>query len=59
MAVGASRPTVVGTEDGRIGIKNQMQVCRILCHNLGLCISLLGIIPVLPIKQQKFFSKNN
>ncbi|XP_078156870.1 2-oxoacid dehydrogenases acyltransferase family protein [Carex rostrata] len=26
MAVGASRPTVVGTEDGRIGVKNQMQV---------------------------------
>lgn len=26
MAVGASRPTVVGTKDGRIGIKNQMQV---------------------------------
>ncbi|KAF8726341.1 hypothetical protein HU200_019803 [Digitaria exilis] len=26
MAVGASEPTVVGTKDGRIGIKNQMQV---------------------------------
>jgi len=26
MAVGASQPTVVGTKDGRIGIKNQMQV---------------------------------
>ncbi|KAJ3701769.1 hypothetical protein LUZ61_005474 [Rhynchospora tenuis] len=26
MAVGASRPTVVGTKDGRIGMKNQMQV---------------------------------
>lgn len=27
MAVGASQPTVVGTKDGRIGKKNQMQVC--------------------------------
>ncbi|KAJ4795238.1 Dihydrolipoamide acetyltransferase component of pyruvate dehydrogenase complex [Rhynchospora pubera] len=26
MAVGSSRPTVVGTKDGRIGMKNQMQV---------------------------------
>ena len=26
MAVGASQPTVVGTKDGRIGMKNQMQV---------------------------------
>ncbi|XP_039835832.1 dihydrolipoyllysine-residue acetyltransferase component 5 of pyruvate dehydrogenase complex, chloroplastic-like isoform X2 [Panicum virgatum] len=26
MAVGASQPTVVGAKDGRIGIKNQMQV---------------------------------
>ncbi|KAG8093440.1 hypothetical protein GUJ93_ZPchr0012g19693 [Zizania palustris] len=26
MAVGASQPTLVGTKDGRIGIKNQMQV---------------------------------
>ncbi|XP_062202654.1 dihydrolipoyllysine-residue acetyltransferase component 5 of pyruvate dehydrogenase complex, chloroplastic-like [Phragmites australis] len=26
MAVGASQPTVVGTKDGRIGIKNQLQV---------------------------------
>ncbi|GAA0170829.1 acetyltransferase [Lithospermum erythrorhizon] len=26
MAVGASQPTMVGTKDGRIGIKNQMQV---------------------------------
>ena len=26
MAVGASEPTVVGTKDGRIGIKNKMQV---------------------------------
>lgn len=26
MAVGASIPTVVGTKDGRIGKKNQMQV---------------------------------
>jgi hypothetical protein len=26
MAVGASEPTIVGTKDGRIGIKNQMQV---------------------------------
>ncbi|XP_047047582.1 dihydrolipoyllysine-residue acetyltransferase component 5 of pyruvate dehydrogenase complex, chloroplastic-like [Lolium rigidum] len=26
MAVGSSQPTVVGTEDGRIGMKNQMQV---------------------------------
>lgn len=53
MAVGASRPTVVGTEDGRIGIKNQMQVCRILCHNLGLCISLLGIITCITYKTTK------
>lgn len=26
MAVGASEPTVVATKDGRIGMKNQMQV---------------------------------
>ena len=26
MAVGASQPTVVATKDGRIGVKNQMQV---------------------------------
>lgn len=26
MAVGASQPTVVATKDGRIGMKNQMQV---------------------------------
>ena len=26
MAVGSSQPTVVGTKDGRIGIKSQMQV---------------------------------
>lgn len=26
MAVGASQPTVVGTKDGRIGMKTQMQV---------------------------------
>ncbi|KAL3830273.1 hypothetical protein ACJIZ3_019075 [Penstemon smallii] len=26
MAVGASQPTVIGTKDGRIGMKNQMQV---------------------------------
>lgn len=26
MAVGASLPTVVATKDGRIGMKNQMQV---------------------------------
>jgi hypothetical protein len=26
MAVGSSQPTVVGTKDGRIGMKNQMQV---------------------------------
>lgn len=26
MAVGASQPTVVASEDGRIGLKNQMQV---------------------------------
>ncbi|CAA3020677.1 dihydrolipoyllysine-residue acetyltransferase component 5 of pyruvate dehydrogenase complex [Olea europaea subsp. europaea] len=26
MAVGASQPTLVGTKDGRIGLKNQMQV---------------------------------
>ncbi|KAJ6855551.1 dihydrolipoyllysine-residue acetyltransferase component 5 of pyruvate dehydrogenase complex [Populus alba x Populus x berolinensis] len=30
MAVGASQPTVVGTKDGRIGMKNQMQVTSIL-----------------------------
>ena len=29
MAVGASQPTVVGTKDGRIGMKNQMQVTSI------------------------------
>lgn len=32
MAVGASQPTAVGTKDGRIGMKNQMQV-----SNLKLC----------------------
>lgn len=26
MAVGASQPTIVGTKDGRIGMKTQMQV---------------------------------
>lgn len=26
MAVGASQPTVVASKDGRIGMKNQMQV---------------------------------
>lgn len=26
MAVGASEPTLVGTKDGRIGLKTQMQV---------------------------------
>lgn len=26
MAVGSSQPTVVGTKDGRIGMKSQMQV---------------------------------
>jgi len=26
MAVGASQPAVVATKDGRIGMKNQMQV---------------------------------
>lgn len=26
MAVGASQPSVVATKDGRIGMKNQMQV---------------------------------
>lgn len=26
MAVGASQPTLVGTKDGRIGVKRQMQV---------------------------------
>ena len=31
MAVGASRPTVVASKDGRIGMKNQMQVTNILC----------------------------
>ncbi|CAL4896638.1 unnamed protein product [Urochloa decumbens] len=31
MAVGASQPTIVGTKDGRIGIKSQMQVNH-LCH---------------------------
>ncbi|XWS23341.1 hypothetical protein CRYUN_Cryun28dG0004600 [Craigia yunnanensis] len=31
MAVGASQPTVVASKDGRIGMKNQMQVTKILC----------------------------
>lgn len=30
MAVGASQPTVVATKDGRIGMKNQMQVILLL-----------------------------
>ena len=30
MVVGASQPTMVGTKDGRIGIKNQMQVRSVL-----------------------------
>lgn len=30
MAVGASQPTVVATKDGRIGMKNQMQVTLVL-----------------------------
>lgn len=32
MAVGASQPTVVATKDGRIGMKNQMQVTLIINH---------------------------
>lgn len=28
MAVGTSQPTVVATKDGRIGMKNQMQVWK-------------------------------
>jgi hypothetical protein len=50
MAVGASQPTVVGTKDGRIGIKNQMQVCHesILFHSLGLCMGFFGIVPIFP-----------
>ena len=32
MAVGASQPAVVATKDGRIGMKNQMQV-----NNLKIC----------------------
>ena len=44
MVVGASQPTMVGTKDGRIGIKNQMQVRSMLaniflngclCHSSG------------------------
>lgn len=29
MAVGASQPTAVGAKDGRIGMKNQMQVSNL------------------------------
>lgn len=29
MAVGASQPTVVASKDGRIGMKNQMQVTNL------------------------------
>jgi len=41
MAVGASQPTVVATKDGRIGMKNQMQVReRVLTFAyIGLCLS--------------------
>lgn len=29
MAVGASQPTVVASKDGRVGMKNQMQVTNL------------------------------
>jgi hypothetical protein len=32
MAVGASQPTVVASKDGRIGMKNQMQVTNQNSH---------------------------
>lgn len=32
MAVGASQPSVVATKDGRIGMRNQMQVNLIFNH---------------------------
>ena len=34
MAVGSSQPSLVGTKDGRIGIKNQMQVPFVLFRGL-------------------------
>jgi hypothetical protein len=40
MAVGASQPTVVGTKDGRIGMKNQMQVTSMLYSDFLKTLSL-------------------
>lgn len=34
MAVGASKPAVVASKDGRIGMKNQMQVSNLMMYNL-------------------------
>lgn len=36
MAVGASQPTVVASKDGRIGMKNQMQVKEKIGHMIYL-----------------------
>lgn len=40
MAVGASEPTVVATKDGRIGMKNQMQVTNIFVVMFLKCLFL-------------------
>lgn len=40
MAVGASEPTVVATKDGRIGMKNQMQVTNIFVAMFLKCLFL-------------------
>jgi hypothetical protein len=56
MAVGASQPTVVASKDGRIGMKNQMQVTnqRFKIHifsassfRVGLRILTLGLCNIL------------
>ena len=39
MAVGSSQPTVVATKDGRIGMKNQMQV-----SNLNACVWFIYLL---------------
>ena len=41
MAVGASQPSVVATKDGRIGMKNQMQVTNRKLHFLNYKFDLI------------------
>ncbi|KAJ3671632.1 hypothetical protein LUZ60_007711 [Juncus effusus] len=47
MAVGASQPTLVGTKDGRIGIKNQMQVNVTADHRVIYGVDLAAFLQTL------------